>query len=228
MCRNGCGRALAVAVGPHGLSCPGVFEQINHLSQVFDAVNTHPVDDRGFGCVFGGENDVRDTGVPGANRHRQGSANGPKAAVEREFTEDKEVFHAFGGDGSHSSHDSQRHGQVEAGAFLAKVGWRQIDRDRLVGIAEPGVDQRRPDPLAALAHGCVGEAHGGEVLGVAHIHVDFHVDEQRIHTVNGRAAGLEQRHRFLSRLSLGNTIASRSGASLRPSPGPDFLVLEFR
>ena len=83
MCRNGRGRPLGVSVRLHGLPGPRVFEQINHFSQVFGPKNVDSIDDGGFGGILGGKNDVGNTGVPGANRNRQGTPYGPQSAVER-------------------------------------------------------------------------------------------------------------------------------------------------
>ena len=42
---------------------------------------------------------------------------------------------------AHRAQDAERHRQVEARAFLAHVGRREVDGDAFVGIAEAGVDQ---------------------------------------------------------------------------------------
>ena len=97
--------------------------------------------------------------------------------------------------GAHRAQDPHGHGQVEAGAFLAHVGGREIDGDAFVGIAEAGVDERALDALAAFPDGDVGHADHDGIPRVAGCeHVDFDIDQVSIDAVNRGAAGLEQRH----------------------------------
>ena len=70
--------------------------------------------------------------------------------------------------------DADRDGQIEAGAGLVDVGGGQVDGDALERQREARVGERRVDPLAALPHGAVGQADGGE-RGQAAADVDLDV-----------------------------------------------------
>ena len=52
--------------------------------------------------------------------------------------------------------------QIEMAAFLRQVGGREIDRDVLVGQAEPDGVQCVAHALAAFGHRLVGQADDGE------------------------------------------------------------------
>ncbi len=80
--------------------------------------------------------------------------------------------------GAVRAEDSDRDGQVEAGAFLLQVGGSEIDgdvrgRNEIAGVLDGGADA-----IAALAHGGVGKADGVEVvlLGDDAAVVNFYVN----------------------------------------------------
>ena len=60
--------------------------------------------------------------------------------------------------------DQDAHGdrQVQTGSGLGDVRRGQVDGDALEGQREARVGQGRMDPLAAFAHGSVGQADRGE------------------------------------------------------------------
>jgi hypothetical protein len=101
-------------------------------------------------------------------------------------------------DASHRAHRAQyahRHWQIEARAFLAYVGRREVNGNGVVGIAEAGVHERALDALPAFTHSGVGHADGDEIARRAGlVHVDFDIDQMSIDAVYGGAASLEQRH----------------------------------
>jgi hypothetical protein len=53
--------------------------------------------------------------------------------------------------------------QIESGSFLGNLGGRQVDRQAPHGEVEAGVPNRRPDPLACLLNGPIGQTHDREV-----------------------------------------------------------------
>ena len=78
------------------------------------------------------------------------------------------------------------HGQIEAGTFLLDVSGRQIDGDLRGRNVIATVFQRRPNPVAALAHRCVGKSDRMEMILVALDPgaVHFHLDDVRVYPIN--------------------------------------------
>ena len=58
--------------------------------------------------------------------------------------------------------DAEGDGQVEPGAVLADVGGGQVHGDPPERKLEPGIGQRRADPLPAFPNRAVRQADGGE------------------------------------------------------------------
>ena len=94
---------------------------------------------------------------------------------------------------SHGAQNADGHGQIEAGAFLAHVGRRQVDGER------PCWGSRNPEFMSAdlmrsrLSRTAIsGMPTVTESRAIAGgVHVDFDVDQMRIDAVHGRAAGFE-------------------------------------
>ncbi len=157
-----CGRLRLMPVG----SRRGRFEIVgpgdhgHDFRQAARAVHLDVLHHRRFGRILHGNNDAGDPVFTRANGHRERAANRTDGAIQREFANQQVLVELF--DHAHRAQDAERHRQIEARAFLAHVGRRQVDGDSLVGIAESGVDERALDALAALADGGVGHAdHDG-------------------------------------------------------------------
>ena len=149
--------------------------------------------DRGFCCVVGGYQQIRDALAAGAHRDRQHTPHRPKSAIQRQFANQHVLV--GGGHRPHRSQDSERHGQIEAGAFLANIGRSKIDGYRLVRIPEAGIQQRRLDPFAALAHRGVRHADRDEVARApTGIHVHFDVNQVRFDAEHSRTASPKKGH----------------------------------
>src|SRR5260370_18578158 len=79
---------------------------------------------------------------------------------------------------AHRAENSERHGQVESSSLFANICGSEIDGDRLIGISETRVEQRRFDSFAALPNRGVRHSDGNEIARIAAgIHVDFDVDQ---------------------------------------------------
>ena len=102
--------------------------------------------------------------------------------------------------------------EVEARAGLAQRGRREVDGDPLARELEARVEDRRPDPLAGLAHGAVGESDDGEARQ-ARADVDLDGDLARVEAVDGEGgdAGEHGRPRWPARV----TVEARALRGLR-------------
>jgi hypothetical protein len=87
--------------------------------------------------------------TPATGRSAASSDNSPMAVKPLDLA---------GGQRLHRRHQRQRDGQVEMGAFLGKVGGRQIERDALGRKREADGVQAGAHPLLRLRHGLVGQA----------------------------------------------------------------------
>jgi hypothetical protein len=73
----------------------------------------------------------------------------------------------------------ERDRKVEAGAFLAKVGRCEVDRDPVPWPVELGRGDSAADPLLRLLAGAVGEAYDRECRSAA-LEVRFDLDPSRV------------------------------------------------
>jgi hypothetical protein len=94
-------------------------------------------DDGRFRGVLPGDNQGVEAVLASTNGHRQNAAHGPQAAVERQLAGQERL--AARSHDAHRAQNRSRHGQVEAGSFLAHVGRREVDRDRLGRVAKAAV-----------------------------------------------------------------------------------------
>ena len=93
---------------------------------------------------------------------------------------------------THCTQDRGRHGKIEARAFLAYIGGREINRDRFARVAEAGVQQGGLDALTALANCGVRHADGYKIpVCAGRIHIHFNIDDVGINALNSRAERTE-------------------------------------
>ena len=89
--------------------------------------------------------------------------------------------------------DAERHRKIEAGAFLANVGRRQIDGNALRGgEVEPAILDRGLDALTALFNRDVGKSDHIEVPHPTGADIDFDFDLVGVDTEHGGAERLEE------------------------------------
>src|SRR5574337_480376 len=79
-------------------------------------------------------------------------------------------------DQTHGRQDGTGDGEVEAGALLLDVGWRQVDGDPSCGKVEATVLNGCPHPVAALLDRRIRQPDGVEV-GQALRDVDLYVNQ---------------------------------------------------
>ena len=84
--------------------------------------------------------------------------------------------------------------EIEAGPDLAQMGRGQVGRDAPRRELEAGVEDRRVDALARLAHGRVAQPHDREG-GQAGAHVDLHRDRTRVEPVQREGAHAREHRR---------------------------------
>jgi hypothetical protein len=92
-----------------------------------------------------------------------------------------------------AAHQPERHRQIKRGAFLANVGWSEVDGHGLSSRKiEAAVSKRRFDALAAFLDGNIGKACDGEITWAAwaDVHLDF--DEGSINAEHRGAECLEK------------------------------------
>ena len=78
---------------------------------MFDAVNADALNDGGFGCVLGGQDQIFDALLAGADSDGECAADGPDGAIEGKFTHGKVLVQAFAN--SHGSENGECHGEVK-------------------------------------------------------------------------------------------------------------------
>ena len=168
-------------------------EHRDDLGEMADAEDVYAIDDGGLGGIFGGEDQVANFLVAGADGDRKSSANGSNGTVERELSHDEMVVETF--EGTHCAQNGEGHGEIETGTFFAELSGGEIDGDGLVGVPEAGVHERGLDALTAFANRVIGGADQHEIAGhTAAEKIDLDVDGMGVDSVHGGTSGLEERH----------------------------------
>ena len=163
-------------------------QMADELGQIAHRVNVDVGHQRRLGGILGGHEHALDPFIAGHGRQRQHALGVAGRAVQRKLAEEERaveqvVPHLRRG-GQHADGD----GQVIGRAFLAQIGRGQVDGDAMEREGEAAVLDGGVDPVAALAHGGVGQAHQGEVrCPIDDVHFD--VDEFGVQADDGGAEG---------------------------------------
>ncbi len=112
---------------------------------------------------------------------REDSPDGLDLSIQRQLADNREGPDGAGFHATSGGENAEGDREIERGAFLTEVSRSKVDRDAVLGKGEAGVADGRAHAFAALAHGGVGEAHGGE-HGQTRRHVDFDADERGFHS----------------------------------------------
>jgi len=113
----------------------------------------------------------------GADRRRQHAGHRVQRAVERQLAQGGELADLLARQHLHRREHGKRDRQVEMAALLQQVGGCEIDQHAARRQGEAHRGQRRPHPLARLAHRLVRQSHdeeGGQAGGDLHLHLDRH------------------------------------------------------
>ena len=168
-------------------------DQVHGLRQRFHAEDANAFDHCSFARIGFRHYDILDAAVTCRESRGQRAAHRTHAAIEREFAEKHVRIENFAEEASLAAGESQRHGQIECGAFLADVGGREIDRDRVPRRKiESAIAQSGANAFAAFFHGNVRQADDCEMPFVCGHHVNLGLDEIRVNAEHGCAECLEK------------------------------------
>ena len=85
------------------------------------------------------------------------------------------VPHPLGIERTGGDQQPDRHRQVEAGSGFGQPRRSQVDGDAVLGPTQPAREDRRPDPVAGLTAGRIGQAddtEGGKTTADVHLDGD--------------------------------------------------------
>ena len=194
-------------IRPQGLAAGQEFHQ---LGEMIGGKNFEALDHRGLPGVVPGD-DQGQAGLAGGQGHGEDAPGGLQAAVQGQFPKDEVLLQALLGHDPLGRQDAHGHRQIKAGALLADVGRRQIDGDAVAGEFIAGVLQGGPDPVLALLHRNLGQAHGGEVRQ-ARGQVHLHLHQVGIHSPQGAAVHSGQHAGFSPAAGAKSSIKRRDDA----------------
>ena len=189
--------ALAEQLGGrdlHGSYAVSGVDELHHFHQRAHGKDIHAVDHRRLASVDLGHQQVGD--LLGTRRYgdRQRAADAPQAAIERQLAHHHVIVQLALVQSAIGAKDAERHRQIESRSLFLHVRGSQIDRDVSGRNVVAGILQRRANPLAALANGGIGQAHGREVV-FTKLHarnIDFDIDQIGVDAVNGGGKCLEE------------------------------------
>ena len=97
---------------------------------------------------------------------------------------------------AHAPDEPQGHGEIERRAFFANIGRGQVDGHPLaMRKLEATIAKRGLDAFTAFLDRVVRQPDDVEVLHARGTHVDLHLDEIRVDTVDGGALCFEEHGR---------------------------------
>ena len=160
----------------------------------------HAFGDRSFGGVVGRHQQIRDASGC-ARKPRSTERPAPAAACHRATSSPTNRCSSVWPTVPIAPKIPSAIGRSNPAPSLRTLAGARLMVTALVRISEAGIDQRRLDPLAALAHRRIGHADRDEVARCrARIHIHFDIDQMRVDAENGRAAGPKKRHTMFSGL----------------------------
>ncbi len=119
---------------------------------------------------------------------REDAGDRPHRAVEGELADQRDPRSGWPLELPRRGQQRRRDRQVEAGAGLAQAGRSEVGDDPAQRELEAAVGERRPHPLARLAHGGVGQADDREGRQ-SPVDVDLDPDRARRDPVEGEGLG---------------------------------------
>lgn len=218
--------------GEHGVGASGlvgrlvgdrlVREDRDELTQAPYAEDRDTRDERRLAGRALGDHDLLVARVGRRQDGREHSANGPDPAVEPQLAD----HHDLGEDPRIDPLGRAQHragdGQVESTAALGYGRRAEPHREFLLRPLPAGVDDRRPDPVAALGQALVGQSDQRE-SGDPGLEVGTDLDHHALDPDEGHGAGAREPHQATPR-ACSTTGAPRSGrrtptTSMRTPPG---------
>ncbi len=121
-----------------------------------------PVDERRLARPLARDDQPREAGPPRPLGDAQRARRVPQLAAERELAEHRVGAEPLAVDLPARGEHGERERGVEPGPDLAQERGSEVGRDPRLRELEPGVEDRRADPVARLTHGGVAEPHDRE------------------------------------------------------------------
>jgi hypothetical protein len=169
----------------------GLLQAGHRVGERADGHDVQRIDDRRLAGVRLGQQHGGHALAAQPDGHREHAARRQDLAVERQLADHRDPRPPGPRRHARRGEDAERDRQVERRAGLAHVGRRQVDRDAMAGELEAGVADRGADPVAALAHGRVGQPDHGEHRQ-AERDVDLDRDGERLDAAERRTLHLRQ------------------------------------
>ncbi len=161
--RSACDRAPARARAGAGNASPGPpLKTRTALRRCSTTVTCRLVDQARLASACARERERAHARALCRVRDRERAPRGPDGAVERQLPEQGDAVELVAGQLSAGGEHRARDRQVEARTGLAHVAGREIGGDAPGGELVAGVEDRRGDALARLAHSGIGEADDRE------------------------------------------------------------------
>jgi hypothetical protein len=162
--RAGAGlRLIRIGDGRTGrLGQPAAVHQVGEPRQGRYGAHLDPLHQRRLGRICVRNQQAPVARPPGAERGGECPSNGTQLAAQRELPDERAVLQLLGRHLGAGREQPNRYGEVEARSRLAHVRGREVHGQPLLRELEPGVEQRRADPLARLPDRPVREPHERE------------------------------------------------------------------
>ena len=159
----------------------------DRVRERLDAEDRRAAGERGLGGVGRRHDEPPERRPPRGRGDGEGAAHAVHAAVEPELAEHAPAGEVGQAEVAEGGEERQGDRQVERRALLAHARGAQVHGHPALGVLEAAVAERRPDALAALADGAVGEPDGGRVREAGR-HVDLDLDDERVDAAEGARA----------------------------------------
>ena len=165
----------------------------DHGSEVRCRQDFDAGDGGGLGGVLRRDHEPQPSVRPGSLGDRENARNRPDLPVEGQLADESHPVETLRRDVPVGRQDRHRHGEVESGPALRKVGRGEVHDEVPSGEGKADLAKGRADPLAALPDGRVGQAHDREA-GKARAERRLDDDRQGVEPDEGSAPGPRDGH----------------------------------
>ena len=158
------GIELGTGVDDCGLKVGGdTIHKVCHLADVVGSIYFQAIDNGSFIDVLTREYESLVAEFTCLDGYREGSTYGLQGSVEAEFTKYEVLSGAVRGDVAVCHEYAECYGEVESCAFLAYIGWCEVNGDVVWGQAEAAIGQCGTDAAGAFLDAAVRQAHDEDV-----------------------------------------------------------------
>ncbi|MNC30365.1 hypothetical protein D3C75_786470 [compost metagenome] len=126
---------------------------LRQLPQMLSCIHRHPADQRRFSSVACRYKHCRQAGTPRSFNHRQHAGNRPQTAIQRQLTDEQQIFRIGHNQLTACGQDAERDGQIKGGSLFAEVSRSQIDCDALLRVTVTAIFDGGANPLYSLPNG---------------------------------------------------------------------------